>query len=205
MKKLLLNYIKMLKSGFYLKTYLFALLLIIPSLINGLCNVNIGYYEIPYVIIIGFIIMFSGINGISENRYVFCLTLPIRTRDIIKMAYVNTYIIYILSFCITIFISIFSNQKIPSLYLLIIVIFVLVTNILYPTIASSELKTAIYQQEDIAIWIFLVLIGMTFTICINIAINTYLHLSILPIVIASLTATFTVKKSYIAALKKVME
>ena len=204
MKDLLLIYIKMLKAGFYLKCFLYLLLLISPSLIKGLWNVNIGYYEIPYVIIVGFIIMFLGFNEISEKRFIFCLTLPIKTRDIIKLPYVSTYVIYILGFCCTFFISICSHQKLPTLYLLFIAVFPLATNSLYPAMASSELKITISHETDIAIWVFFTLIGMTFIICLAIVINTYLHQGVLTIVVISLIAAFTVKKSYLATLKKVM-
>lgn len=202
---LLLNYIKMLKSGFYLKSFLYLLLLIIPSLIKSLWIVDIGYYEIPYVIIVGFIIIFLGINEISEKRFMLCMTIPIKTRDIIKIAYVNTYIIFILGFCCTFFISICSSQKLPTLYLLFIAVFPLITNALYPTITYSELKIKMSDQTDIVVWTFLAVIGMTFIIFLVIAINTYLHQGVSTIVIISLIAGFTVKKSYIATLKKVMK
>lgn len=205
MKELLLNYIKMLKAGFYLKTFLYSLFLIIPSLINGIYNIHIGYYEIPFVIIVGFIIMFSGINDISEKGYSFCMTLPIRTGDIIKIAYVHTYTIYFLGFLGTIFVSILRHEELSTLYLLLIAVFLLGTNAIYPIIACSELKIAMPNDPDMTVWVLLWLVAMALIIFLTIAINTYVHLEVLTFVIIILIAAFTVKKSYMATLKKVME
>ncbi len=205
MKDLLWNYIKMLRSGFYLKTFLFTLLLIIPSLINGLYNIHIGYYEIPFVIILDFIIMFSGINEISEKGYSFCITLPIRTQDIIKIAYVHTYTIYFLGFLGTIFVSILRHKELSTLYLLFIAVSLLGTNALYPILCSSELKIRMTNIPDVVVWELLGLVAMGLIIFLMIAITTYLHLEILTFVFISLIAAFTVKKSYIATLKRIME
>jgi len=210
MKKLILNYIKMLKTGFFYKTFIFALLLIIPSVVKALSTARSDFYETFFVIMIGFFIVSLGMNEISEKRYIFCVALPMRTNDIIKLAYLHTYVIYILGFIGTLFVSICSHQELPTLYLLFIVLFLLCTNFLYPCLASSELKVRTDQQSDTGIWVSLVLVGMVFIALFSfigikvIGPNTIFNCELLGIVIISFLAAITIKKSYKVTLKKVM-
>ncbi|MBZ9686435.1 hypothetical protein G9F72_008845 [Clostridium estertheticum] len=204
MKELLLNYVKMLKAGFFYKTFLYAILLIIPSVVNALFNVQSDFYELFFVVIVGFFIVSMGMNEISEKRYIFCLTLPMRTKDIIKIAYLHTYVIYIIGFIGTLFVSIFSHQELHRLYLLFIVLYLLCTNLLYPALASCELK--LINDPGSYTCTTIVLVGMSFiALCFWIVgPNTILDWGILAIVIVSFLAAFTLKKSYKATLKKVM-
>ncbi|MBW9159286.1 hypothetical protein [Clostridium tagluense] len=203
MKELLLNYVKMLKIGFFYKTFLYALLLISPSVVKAFATVRSNFYETFFVIILGFLILPLGMNEISKKRYFFCLTLPIRTKDIIKIAYLHTYVIYILGFIGTIFVSIFSHQELPWLYLFFIVLYLLCTNLLYPTLASCELKL-INDQESYASTILLV--GMGFiALCSRIVGPTnVLYWDLLANIIVSFLVAFTLKRSYKLTLKKVM-
>lgn len=211
MKELILNYIKMFKAGFFNKSLLYALLLIIPSVLRILFNVGSDLYEIFFVIIVGFFIVSSGMNEISEKRYIFCSTLPMRTIDIIKIAYVNNYLIYIVGFIGTFLVSICSHQKLPTRDLLLIVLFLLRTNFLYPYLASSELKVKADPQADTVIWQDLLFLN---TVAINIfpfygiinpiGYNTVFYCELLGIVIISFIAAFTLKISYKATIKKVM-
>ncbi|MBZ9634206.1 hypothetical protein [Clostridium sp. FP1] len=89
MKELLLNYVKMLKAGFFYKTFLYALLLIIPSVVKAFSTVRSDFYETFFVIIVGFLVVSLGMNELSQKRYIFCLTLPMRTNDIIKITYLH--------------------------------------------------------------------------------------------------------------------
>ncbi|MBC8062731.1 MAG: hypothetical protein H7Y18_19035 [Clostridiaceae bacterium] len=210
MKALISNYIKMLKIGFYLKTLLYSLLLILPSVVKGLFNVGSEFYETTYIIMLGFAIISVGLSEVSEKRYVFCLTLPVNTKDIIKIAYIHTYIIYILGFLGSLLVSILSHQKLPGLYLLIIVLYLLSTNFLYPSFASSELKVRADQQEDSAVWAVLVLASMIFIALASIlAINKFgynvvFYCELLAIVLCSILVAFTFNKSYELTLMKVM-
>ncbi|MGV8980155.1 hypothetical protein [Clostridium sp.] len=208
MKKLLLNYVKMLKAGFFYKTFLFALLLIIPSVVSAFSTGRSNFSEISFVVIVGFFIVSTGMNGISEKSYIFCLTLPIRTRDIIKIVYLHTYVIYIIGFIGTLLVSILSHQELPMLYLLFIVLYLLCTNLLYPALASCELKL-INAPEPIA-WATLAFVGMCFiALCafnVNriLGPNAILNGELLGIVVISFLAAFTLKTSYKITLKKVM-
>ncbi|MGH4122190.1 MAG: ABC-2 transporter permease [Clostridium sp.] len=204
MKELLLNYVKMLKAGFFYKTFLYALLLISPSVVKAFSSVRSDFYEIFFVIIVGFIIVSLGMNEISEKKYIFCLTLPIKTKDIIKMAYFHTYIIYILGFIGTIFVSIFSHQELPKLYLLFIVLYLLCTNLLYPTLASCELKPI--NDPGSYVWATIVTLGMGFIALCSwiVGLTTVLNWGILAIIIVSFLAALTLKMSYKATFKKVM-
>ncbi|MGH4139692.1 hypothetical protein [Clostridium sp.] len=208
MKDLLLNYLKMLKAGFFYKTFFFALLLIIPSVVNIFFTGGSDFYETSFVVIVGFFIVSIGINEISEKGYIFCLTLPIRTKDIIKIVYLHTYVMYIIGFIGTFLVSIFSHQELPRLYLLFIVMYLLCTNLLYPALASCELKS-INAPEPIA-WATLAFVIMSFTaLCafnVNriIGPNAILNGELLGIVVISFLAAFTLKTSYKITLKKVM-
>lgn len=208
MKELLLNYVKMLKAGFFYKTFLFALLLIIPSVVKTFSTGGSDFYETSFVVIVGFFIVSMGMNEISEKRYIFCLTLPIRTRDVIKIIYLHTYVIYIIGFIGTLLVSIFSHQELPRLYLLFIVIYMLCTNLLYPALASCELKL-INAPEPIA-WATLAFICMclialcAFNVNRIIGPNAILNGELLGIVAISFLAAFTLKKSYKITLKKIM-
>lgn len=51
MKELLLNYVKMLKAGFFYKTFLFALLLVIPSVVRAFSTGGGNFSEISFVVI----------------------------------------------------------------------------------------------------------------------------------------------------------
>jgi hypothetical protein len=209
-KKLILNYIKMLKAGFFYKTFLYSLLLIIPSVVKALSTVRSDFYEIFFVVIVGFLIVSLGMNEISEKRYIFCVTLPMRIKDVIKITYLHTYVIYILGFIGTLSISICSHQELPMLYLLFIVLFLLCTNYLYPCLASSELRIRTDQQSDTGIWTSLAFVGMVFIALSSfigakvVGPNTIFNCELLGIVIISSMAAFTLKKSYKATLKKVM-
>ncbi|MBU3144676.1 hypothetical protein [Clostridium sp. CF012] len=204
MKELLLNYVKMLKAGFFYKTFLYAILLIIPSVVNALFSVQSDFYELFFVVIVGFFIVSMGMNEISEKRYIFCLTLPIKTKDIIKIAYLHTYVIYIIGFIGTLFVSIFSHQELPWLYLFFIVLYLLCTNLLYPTLASCELKLT--NNPESYVWTTLIFLGMGFIALCSwiIGPTNALYWDLLAILIVSFLASFTVKKSYKLTLKKVM-
>ncbi|GCD08756.1 hypothetical protein [Clostridium tagluense] len=206
MKKLLFNYVKMLKIGFFYKTFLYALLLISPSVVKAFATVQSNFYETFFVIIVGFLILPLGMNEISKKRYIFCLTLPIRTKDIIKIAYLHTYVIYILGFIGTIFVSIFSHQELPRLYLFFIVLYLLCTNLLYPTLASCELKLINDQESYASYASTILLVGMGFiALCSQIVGPTnVLCWDFLAIIIVSFLVAFTLKKSYKLTLKKVM-
>lgn len=208
MKELLLNYIKMLKAGFFYKTFIYALIFIIPSVVKALSTVRSDYYETIFVIIVGFIVMSLSMNEISEKNYILCLTLPMRTKDIISIAYLHTYIIYILGFLGTLFVSISSHQKLPMLYLLFIVLFLLYTNFLYPVFTCSELKLS--TNSDSAIWGISAFASMSFVAIFSYYIITIIDpdtvfiYELLAIVTTSLIAAFTLKKSIKITFKKVM-
>ena len=122
MKKLIVNYINMLRAGFIYKTFILSLLLIFPSVVKSFSNARSDIFETTFVIIIGFAILSLGLNEIAEKSYIFCLSLPIRTKDIIKLAYLHTYALYIVGFLGTVFVSTISHQELPSIYLLIIIL-----------------------------------------------------------------------------------
>lgn len=208
MKELLLNYVKMLKAGFFYKTFLYSLILIIPSVVKAFSSVRSDFYETFFVIIVGFFVVSLGMNEISEKRYVFCLTLPIRTKDIIKITYLHTYVIYIIGFIGTVFVSVFSHQELPLLYLLFIVLYLLGTNLIYPALASFELKLC--NDKESYAWVTVVFVGMSFVaLCFlnlhrRIGYNAVLNSELLSIVIVGFLAAFTLKGSYKVTLKKVM-
>lgn len=210
MIELLSNYIKMLKSGYFYKSFLYVLILTIPSIVKALSTVRSNFYEILFVIIVGFSVIFFNLEEIGEKNYIFCLTLPIRISDIIKISYLHTYVIYILGFIGTVFVSIISHQKLPTLYLLFIVFFLLCTNILYPALASCELKLSINSESDAWAWVPILFIGMILFSLYYLNViridetNTIVICEILSIVITSFIAVLTVKKSYNLTLKKVM-
>ena len=208
MKELFSNYIKMLKAGFFYKTFLYALLLIVPSVVKAFSTSGSNFYETSFVVIVGFLIVSTGMNDISEKRYIFCITLPMRTKDIIKIVYLHTYVIYVIGFIGTLLVSIFSHQELPRLYLLFIVMYLLCTNLLYPALASCELKS-INAPEPIA-WATLAFISICFiALCafnINriIGPNAILNVELLGIVVISFLAAITLNKSYKITLNKIM-
>jgi len=211
MKGLLMNYIKMLKSGFFYKTFLYSLLFIIPSVIKTVFHISNDFYAILFVILVGFTFASLGMNEISEKRYVFCLTLPISTKDIIKIAYLHAYTIYIIGLLGTSLFSIFSHQKLPRLYLFFTLLFLLSINYLYPSLASSELKLRTDQQPYKGIFNILLLFGMIFIALLSLVVingigyNAFFPVESLTIVIISFIIAFTLKKSYKITLKRIME
>jgi hypothetical protein len=208
MKELLLNYVKMLKAGFFYKTFLYSLLLITPSVVKAFSTVRSDFYEIFFVIIVGFLVVSLGMNDISEKRYVFCITLPIRTKDIIKITYLHTYLIYIIGFVGTVFVSMFSKQELPMLYLLFIVLYILATNLIYPILSSFELKLCNDKESyawDTATFVYMGFIALCFlNLHRRIGYNAVSNSELLAIVIASFLAAFTLKRSYKVTLNKVM-
>ena len=211
MKKLIVTYINMFKAGFFYKTFIFSLLLMVPSVVKAFFNARSDIFETTFVIIIGLAILSLGLNEISEKSYIFCLSLPVQTKDIIKLAYLHTYAIYILGFLGTVLVSIFTHQELPSIYLLIIMLYLLSVNLLYPSMASPELKQKVGQQSDAGVYISLIFLGImlfsffSFIISYDIGHATVFYFELLEIVIVGLITAFTLKKSYKASLKKIMQ
>lgn len=207
MKELLLSYVKMLKAGFFYKTFLYSFVLIIPSIVKPLFHVSNDLYEISFIILVGFIFISFGIKEMSEKRYTFFLTLPIKTKDIIKFAYIHTYVMYILGFLGTVFVSIVSHQQVPMLYLLIIVLYLLFTNLFYPTLASYQFKLP-DDAKDYTGYDLLPLLMSFIALCfyiVNWAVgpNNALKCEVLEIIVVSLLVALTLKTSYKSTLMKV--
>lgn len=208
MRGLLFNYYKMLRSGFFYKSILLPLLLILPSL-GKAAGFGNGFIEGFFIILIGYIIMSVVIGEISEKRYKLYTTLPLSSRDIIKIGYIHAYIIYGLSSIAIIVFGILCRDNLVLWNLIFTVSFILSFNIFFPYFASQQLKLGTNQQDKMAVWYIVHMAIMSIAAVIFLILNNSLqekvliYIQLMLITFLILTTFVSYKSSYNITIKKV--
>ncbi|WP_461205317.1 hypothetical protein [Clostridium sp. DL1XJH146] len=212
MKKLLENYIKLLKfNGFY-KTFSLIIFIIFPAIFSFFKSDVSTMLE---VLIIStnctfFLMIF---DGISAEKYVQLSMVPFKTRDIIKLIYLHTYIILCTSIIFVIVINFINPLGILLEYLTYITALLLSANIVFPYFASTELKlSSSYSDKKTSLVLGSVLITLSIlitwfiirTIIFNTNPSIYFYFMLSLILLNTLTAILTLKKSYKTTFKRVL-
>jgi hypothetical protein len=210
MRGIVKNYIKMLRAGFFLKSMFMPLILILPAIVAAL-GLRSDVFGLFLIVMGGFTVQQIVISEVSEKRYILFSSLPIEIKEVIKIGYIHTYLIYMVSFICTLSIVVLTGGELPLLSLICFVMFGLLANIFYPFFASIELKLGVNHQQDRgAIWavviltimIFLGGVGFTVIHFIDSNILYYGELSVL--IILTIISIATVRKSYKTTISKVM-
>ncbi|MBL4932838.1 ABC-2 transporter permease [Clostridium paridis] len=210
MKDLVLNYFKMIRAGFFYRTFLLSLWLIIPSILNIVVE-GTNLASVFIVCMVAFIIL-PGIMEESIEGYIFYAAIPIRTKDIVKYMYVNTYIIFIIGLVMHLIFSYIANKPLSMLYIISIGMMLLITNVFYPFYPIGGNTDTIFINEKLISFKSVVIISLfVATFLLEIIFNSSLNKGsivifqwILMIVILLITIG-TAKISYRATIKRIME
>ncbi|SHH12877.1 hypothetical protein [Clostridium grantii] len=204
MKTLLDNYKKLLRfNGFY-QTLVFIIFIIFPAFLPKYDFLNI------MVATCCCIIFPTILDKLCSENYTILSMAPFKTKDIIKLLYLHTYIIFGTSFIIILIINLVKPSETSIFYLVYISCFFIFSNIFYPNFTSTELKLRLNQDNRTTALIlgnyfftFITWIIMRSILRDVNAINVF-YFEISLIMLNIIIAIFTLKKSYIYTLKKVM-
>lgn len=205
MKNLLQNYIKLLKFNGSYKTLAIIMFIIFPTILIVL-NIDDSFYLTMFPLVYSYTIFPLILDKFSGEKYILLSMLPIKTKDIIKLIYLHTYIILGTSI-ITIFImNLINPSKNSLLYLVYITFYLILSNIFYPYFASTELKY-VSKITTWTLWsgLSIIILGILMRNIFDSMDSTsvfYIKLSM--IMLNIFIAAFTLKKSYRTTLKKVM-
>ncbi|MDP4178740.1 MAG: hypothetical protein Q8900_10420 [Bacillota bacterium] len=203
MASIIKNYSKMIKSGFFNKPLLNPLILTL--ILFFFHDINF-IFLLMFLMISGVLIPMYPLNEISENKYILFSTLPIKTRDFIKLMYFQNYVIYLLCFIFTLILGIVFHDKTIMKCLIIILINLVLSNVFFPFLASTELKLGINQQEKCILWMVLNFLIMCLIaaayLLIQIKINFQINLML--ILTSFIIAASTIKKSFSITVSKIM-
>lgn len=200
---------KMLKAGFFMKSMLMPLILVLPAILAAL-GLRSDIFGISLIVMGGFTVQQVVMSEISEKRYILLSSLPIETEAVIRIGYIHTYLIYAISLICTLGITILTGGELPLLSLVCFALFALLANVFYPFFASSELKLGVNNQQDKGIaWVVIILTTMIFLIGVGFALVHFIHSNILfysellILMILAIISMATAKKSYKATIYKV--
>lgn len=213
MKSLMNNYFKMIKGGLFHKPFIFILILIIPYVLS-LYYINSKYASVSFLIFGGISVaaFLPGMvfNDISEKKYILFSTIPVKIKDTVKIMYLHTYIIYLSSFMVILLISRFSYNQYVMMYLALISICLILSNIFFPYFSSNELKLGINQQEKVIVLTILYILcvgfgGIVFVFILPlIKSEIVFNIELTTIIISIIAAVGTIKISYNTTMKKIM-
>jgi hypothetical protein len=205
-RELLLNYRKTLKAELLGNGLISLTIAIIISTLFCLVDLQYNFVTIIIVNIIFSAILRGGLELLSESRYVIFLQLPIKIKDAIKIAYIHIYLSYAVVLVVNMIMFICNHKQGNIFNILLISVYLVVTNIAVPTVKAYEFKISNTSGEKISLFIFLMVI---FSIFLEIMIwqgdlvnveNISIKASIFLII-----ATFlTVRVSYKSTLKKTL-
>lgn len=203
MTSIIKNYNKMIRSGFFSKPLLIPLVL---TLIIFFFH-NISFiFLLMFLMIAGLVIPMYALNEIAENKYTLISIIPIKTRDFIKLMYFQNYVMYLLCFIFTLILGIVFHDKTIMNYLVVILINLVLSNVLFPFLASTELKLGINQQDKFIAWVILYFIIMCIIAAAYLLIRTKINFQIDLILILTsfIIAASTIKKSFSITVSKIM-
>ena len=210
MKGILRNYIKMLRAGFFMKSMFMPLLLVLPAIVTAL-GLRIDIFGLFLIVMGGFTVQQIVMSEVSEKRYILFSSLPIETKEVIRIGYIHTYLIYTMSFICTLSIAVSTGGELSLLSLVCFVMLALLANIFYPFFASTELKLGVNNQQDRgAVWTSVIIATMMFLSGVGFALIHFISSNILfygeltMLIILAIISVATVKKSYRATINKVM-
>lgn len=212
------------RAGFLKNGTVLSILLILPSI--AVAAINLFYKEPVHPILITAVLFCDLLvaclapltitNLFSMNRYVLYNTLPIRSRNILKLLYFNTYAVICVSFVLTgVFNCIQFGLYFLAIQLLKMGLSLCLSNIFIPMMASGEFKEPTETKSTVVVTImvsWILVVTMIFTVAILTdsqlflnALNSYTAkiIVIMLAVIANSAAIITLKKSLNSTTKKV--
>jgi hypothetical protein len=209
MKRLFKEYLKMIRAGFFLKSMFMPLVLTIPAIVAAF-GFNVDIFGLYLIIMGGFTVQQIILNEVSQKRYVLLSSLPIEVKEVIRIGYLHTYLIYAVSLILYLSISSLTGEKLPLQVSLYFVLFALSANIFYPYFASAELKLGVNQQDKGAVWAVVILsamillggFGFVAARFIDSEVLFYGELLVLGVLVLMVIAT--TKRSYNITINKIM-
>ncbi|MDD7794696.1 ABC-2 transporter permease [Clostridium sp. 'White wine YQ'] len=210
MKDLVLNYFKMIRAGFFHRIFLLSLWLIIPSILS-IVGIGTNLASVFILFIISCIIL-PRIMEETWEGYIFYSAIPIRTKDIVKFMYMNTYIIFIIGLIMNLIFSYIAKKPVSMQYIIAISMMLLLTNVFYSYYPIQGHIDAIFMNEkEISFNGVIITILFVTTFLLELIFNSSINQSSLLIfqwilIIGILLITIgTTKISYRATLKRIME
>ncbi|WP_238883145.1 ABC-2 transporter permease [Clostridium sp. YIM B02551] len=210
MKSLVLNYFKMIKAGFFHRIFLLLLWLIIPSILE-IVGEGANLASVFILCTIALIILTRIMEETLEG-YTFYSAIPIKTKDIVKYMYMNTYIIFIIGLTINLIFSYIAKKPVSMQYITSIAMILLLTNVFYSYYPIRGHLDAIFMSEKVisfngVITVILFVLTFLLELIFNSSINqsSLLIFQWILIIGILLTSLGTIKISYRATLKRIME
>lgn len=224
MTSIIREYLKFRKAGFLKSSITIFVLLLLPSIICMYFNILRGD-ELPTVlyvlvtagdIILAVFVPIFVVGYYNFNKYKFYTTLPIKSDNIFKLIYFETYTIIIMAFFITGVVNLI-NFDIYSFFVQIfkMMLVLCISNVIIPRIATEEFIINSEKQETNLVVItmvitFIVVMLMSFLILAGPeTLSSFLDSFIVKMLIILLTITFmgiaaiTLQKSYLNTMNKV--
>lgn len=215
MKSVLINYTKLFRKGFFIKSTLIALLIIVMEIIgNQIINDKFDEY---YMLLSKDYIMFSLryglfiflISEVSRKKYVLVSMLPMKIKDYISITYFHGYLVTFMILIGNLLVNMTTGRQPSKISFVVYGVFLIGINIFYPFFASPEMKLGANQRGETTI---LIIVMLLVTLPLNIGtylaeemsdhqILAYKLVIILILVIASIA---TVKKSYNNTVNKIL-
>lgn len=215
MKSVLINYTKLFRKGFFIKSTLIALLIIVMEIIgNQIINDKFDEY---YMLLSKDYIMFSLryglfiflISEVYRKKYVLVSMLPMKIKDYISITYFHGYLVTFMILIGNLLVNMTTGRQPSKISFVVCGVFLIGINIFYPFFASPEMKLGANQRGETTI---LIIVMLLVTLPLNIGtylaeemsdhqILAYKLVIILILVIASIA---TVKKSYNNTVNKIL-
>ncbi|NLM34151.1 MAG: hypothetical protein GX206_01810 [Clostridiales bacterium] len=215
MKSVLINYTKLFRKGFFIKSTLIALLIIVMEIIgNQIINDKFDEY---YMLLSKDYIMFSLryglfiflISEVSRKKYVLVSMLPMKIKDYISITYFHGYLVTFMILIGNLLVNMTTGRQPSKISFVVYGVFLIGINIFYPFFASPEMKLGANQRGETTI---LIIVMLLVTLPLNIGtylaeemsdhqILAYKLVITLILVIASIA---TVKKSYNNTVNKIL-
>lgn len=152
MKSVLINYTKLFRKGFFIKSTLIALLIIVMEIIgNQIINDKFDEY---YMLLSKDYIMFSLryglfiflISEVSRKKYVLVSMLPMKIKDYISITYFHGYLVTFMILIGNLLVNMTTGRQPSKISFVVYGVFLIGINIFYPFFASPEMKLGANQR-----------------------------------------------------------
>lgn len=208
MKSIFINYCKLFRRGFFIKSTLFALLIIVIEPLKSQSIVD-SYIMNSITLMLRCLLFLIFISEISKKKFVLASMLPIKIKEFIGITYLHTYLMTFMIFTADLLVTFAIDGQLSKGNFIINCAFLLSFNILYPFYANPEMKLGVDQGSETNIF----LIGIMFLVIFSnfaelLAEEMYSHQVLIYKLIFSLVfviaSIFTVKKSYNNTVNKIL-
>ncbi len=223
MKTLILDYIRIRKTGLFKTGNIMFFIMILPSIAALIIGENyVGMYStIPYIVMFSALMFFNivpltTLGNLSLGKYITYATLPIKNFNLIAFTYIKTYALISAAFIVREIInSIFLGMPFVAIEFFCFALSLCLSNLFIPMQASEEFRMPVEGQVTAVITIIFGIITFGTIFLTILLLNNQQELSsclnqppfIATTVLFSLImlsiAILTLKKSFYTTVKKV--